>query len=194
MLSAGWKMTAAKGAVAIAMQKLVEEHEGAAFEQLEVYSSGKGVCVCVRTVADIPRGELQLVPATMRVDHKIAEGAFGVCTFECGDDVVELYIYKHIVMPLNKDGEENKNPWVSHFWLVQKFEDKRECNVELQWVHEDVGDFKISIPTIVNKRALKKGVVLKCLHKDQTSKEKDKGKEKETGSAAPAAPKKRQRR
>ena len=78
LLSAEWKTMAARGAVAIAMQKYVGEQEKEAYDKLEVYQS-KGVVV--RAKAPIPKGTLTLAIASQRLDQKKANGSFRVCTF-----------------------------------------------------------------------------------------------------------------
>ncbi len=62
---------------------------------------------------------------------------------------------------MSKDGEASAKPWMSHFWLVQQHDVHKDCNLELTWVYETVGEYNISLPILANKRQLKVGETLK---------------------------------
>ena len=159
LLVAEWKVAAARGAVAIAMQKHLGKHEKGAYEKLEVYQS-KGVVV--RATEVIPKGELQLAPASQRLDQKHSVGSFKVCTYVCKGESKTIYAMPHNTLPLNKDGEPNAKPWINHFWMVQVRDDEvKECNMEVKWQEDIIGDFKVQTPVLVNRRQIKKGESLK---------------------------------
>ena len=74
---------------------------------------------------------------------------------------MQLYMSPHTTLAVDAHGEANANPWIFHFGLVMQVDEAKECNMELAWHSENVGDFNISIPSLVNKRQLKAGETLK---------------------------------
>ena len=134
------------------------EHEKEAYDKLEVYQS-KGVVV--RAKAPIPKGTLTLAIASQRLDQKKANGSFRVCTFEHGGKTSDVYALPHNTLPLNKDGEPNAKPWVNHFWMVQLRDEPQECNMDLKWMEDTVGEFTVRTPILVNRRIVKAGETLK---------------------------------
>ena len=46
--------------------------------------------------------------------------------------------------------------------MVQLRGDLRDCSLDLQWVQSIVGEFKVSIPVLVNRRMVKIGEMLKA--------------------------------
>ena len=103
-------------------------------------------------------GELKLVAASNKVKKESNKESVVVGNFNvCGQEV-KLYAHKHVDLPVTKDGEANDKPWLSHFWLVQQSND--DFNMELTWVEEEVGIYKVYVPMLQNQRALKQGDVL----------------------------------
>lgn len=67
-------------------------------------------------------------------------------------------------LSFNKDGGANAKPLAKHFSLVPLHDKPKECNMELTWVEETVGQFAIRIPVLVNRHQVKVGEVLNRRH------------------------------
>ena len=143
-MSAEWKATAVRGAVACVMQKYLTMHEKDAYAKLELHQS-KGVVV--RATEAIPKGQLKLAPASQRLDQKQAAGSFNVCTFQHGGKSTDIYACPQTTLPLNEDGELNQKPWVNHFWMVQLGDDLKVCKMELKWEDDTIGRFDVRTPS-----------------------------------------------
>jgi hypothetical protein len=156
MVSMDWAIAAVKGAVALAMQTKLVQDEKSAFELTTPYENP----ICLKAAADIAKGELRLVCASQRVDRKESSGCIKVGTFTVGDMTTPMYVSQQLVLPLNKNGEEVENPWLSHFWCVEKSPKASECNVALIWEEVAVLQHIVLVPILTNKRKINKGETL----------------------------------
>ena len=154
-LSADWILTGIKGAVALAMQQKLSEAEAGAYSLCTPFENPIGL----RATADIDKGALRLVCATQRIDRKESTGCISVGSFRVGEQSITMYASQQLVLPLNKDGDEVKNPWLSHFWCVEKVASGH--NLELVWEQFDVLQHTVFVPILTNPKKIKQGETLK---------------------------------
>ena len=115
----------------------------------------------MRATQVIPKGELKLAAASQRLDQKHSPGSFKVCTYECKGESKSIYALPQNTLPFDKDGKPNSKPWINHFWMVQLRDEAKDCNMELRWEEDAIGDFRVRTPVLVNKRQVKLGESLK---------------------------------
>ena len=64
------------------------------------------------------------------------------------------------VPPESAKGEQNKNPWVAPFWIVEALESPDDCNMHVKYKIHKVDDFDVYVPVLVNNVGLQPGDVL----------------------------------
>ena len=114
----------------------------------------------VLTTHDFKTGELQLVPASQRIERKQGDKGLPVGKFSIGGDDTKLYIMPQFVPPMNAQGEKNKSAWVAPFWLVTPT-DANEANMTLTFVKRDVHGYIVYVPILKNSKRLAIGDQLK---------------------------------
>ena len=160
--SVEWRLLAVKGAVAIAMEEELKNHEEFAFENLTVYENPRSL----RTKNMISKGGLKVVAASSNLQNKmVRKDAVGIGSFEIGGKSVPMLVGPQIKMPINNDGEAAEKPWVAHFWLVQQ--GAETVNMELTWTPHQVGPYTVYVPILTSKRKLGKGDVLLQANQDE---------------------------
>ena len=158
--SSAWHLECLKGAVAIALRFKTGEYQHC-MKQLEMLQHP----TMVRTIANIPKGTLKLVPSTQKIEKSKSLAAekntVPVGTFDInGLGDVMLQLAPHFTPRLDSKGVENKAPWVAPFWAVQHADDKNGSNLVLQHEHVDIAGFDIPIPVLTNPKPIKAGEIL----------------------------------
>ena len=153
MQSSAWGLDAAKGAIAIALRTAWKKHFPV-LQHVELLQHP----TTVKIKKDFKAETLILIPASSRVDRKAGSGSLCLGEFElCPGTVQALYLASQFVAPTNAAGDTNANAWVAPFWLVGASEKSETPTMELRHEVTKVGDFKVHIPMLVNKKDLKAG-------------------------------------
>ena len=111
----------------------------------------------VRAMCPIPKGELKLAPASQKVSEKAASLSIAVCEAEYEDSKVALYLNTQHSPPLDAHGKDNPSKWMCFFWWVNETTEKKKVNMELVWVCDELGAFKIYVPMLTNIVDIEKG-------------------------------------
>ena len=156
LLSAEWQIAAARGAITVCLRKHYANNDNG-FNFLSTFAPP----LVVRAKSHVPKGELNLVAASLKIERKYLAGAVSVGSFDVMGSTTEFYVTPHTVLPYDKHGTRNANGWISHFWLVEVSGSDDDVNCELKFVTENVGDISVKVPVITNRRVLKVGDVLK---------------------------------
>ena len=149
--SSAWKYEAVKGAITIALDRVLELMEPA-HEHVELFSNPN----MVRSKSTLKEGDLMLAPATMRIDRKETLGAICVGKFDIEFGPEPIFISPQFGAPLNKDGFPNKNAWVSPFFLARDAP-KNKANMSLTIFVYDVDAMEVRVPVLVNTKPLEVG-------------------------------------
>ena len=153
--SAAWAVDAVRGAVTLALRAKHAEHE-ACVGGLELLQHPSAVKVRRPFAA----GELVLVAASQRVERVRETGvpaaAFPVGTFDVLGAQCLFVVGSQFVAPVSPAGEQSKSPWVAPFWLCEASTGP-QCNMEVRFVPHEVAQYKIMVPTLVNRIAVAAG-------------------------------------
>ena len=165
-----WLLDGAKGAAALAMQKVWTQHAHL-LEHVDIWACPTSVQV----TQDFKAGDFVLVAASQRVDR--AEPSKGVyfqlCEFQLpGSGPSKLFLSSHFVAPFNYAGAEAKAPWVVPFWCVVSSSADQEraaaelgnkplkANMALKNVEVSMGNLVVNVPTLQNNIFNKAGATL----------------------------------
>ena len=152
-----WQLEVAKGAIGMALMCEYAAKEDGIIDGLEVLQHP----LSVRTNRGFKAGELQLIPATQRVERKPGEKGLVVGKFDLGgEEQTKLYIQPQFVTPMNSQGEKNKAPWVVPFWIVTSAEEK-DANMTFTHIKKEVEGYTIYVPMLKNLKPLTSGTELK---------------------------------
>ena len=181
--STTWSCEASKSAVVLAMQITYRKYKdhAAVLELLQHPTT-------VKVTKAFKSHELHLPAASMKVERKDGKGFLQVG--------LDLRVAPQFSPPLDPNGGENKAPWIVPFWLVGASSDDEPANMQLRHQNVDVMGWKVHIPVLENKVALKVGDVLRWDKKDVFDQKFDKKKAATAPSAAASSgpPKKKGRK
>ena len=151
--SSKWAFSALQGLIAFAIRAKAMEHE-AAYESIRILQNP----TCVKTTRAVAKGSLVLVPCTERID-KVVQGKTSKGALELGSYTIDKFTFEvqalpQFVPPLNKDGEQNKTPWVCPFWLVGEPDGAVRGNMQMHFETVQVHDLEIKVPVLTNNKKL----------------------------------------
>ena len=148
MNSSVWRFECVKGAVLIAMKTVFAMLEPS-HTHLDLFCNP----AMARCKSTLQTGDLMLAPATMRIDRKDSPGAMCVGKFIVDAQPEPVFIAPQCQLPIGKDGQPNKNPWVAQF-LQLRDAPKSKCTMQPKVFLQQVGDMEIRVPVLVNSKPL----------------------------------------
>ena len=155
-----WLFEGAKGAITMALiaEYASKEHLVDGLEMLQHPTS-------VRANRDFKAGELQLIPASQRIERKQGDKGVPVGRFALsGEDKTQLtplFVMPQFVPPTNAQGEANKTPWVAPFWAVVGAADANDSNMDLGYIKHELNGYTVYVPVLKNTKKLTAGDELK---------------------------------
>ena len=148
MSSTTWSFEASKSAVTLAMHITYSKYKDhTKFVELLQQPAN------VKVTKAFKSGELRLPAASMKIGEKDGKGFLRVG--------LDLRVAPHFTPPLDQRGAEHKAPWIVPFWLVGSSSDDEPANMQLRHEHVDVMGWKVRVPVLKNKVALKARDVLR---------------------------------
>jgi hypothetical protein len=107
-------------------------------------------------------GELQLAPASMRLDKKQSSKCVFVATTKLNNGTdIDFYWGSHVMPPLDKDWRPQDKAWISQFWFVDATQTKKHANMQIFWTSTSVGSVVVHLPLMKNTVVLEKSDELK---------------------------------
>jgi len=81
---------------------------------------------------------------------------------------VEYFVAPMLQWPVDEHGESKKHFIVPAWYvtMLKEDEDHHKANMSIQWESCEVGGLHVSVPILVNTRAVKRGEALKRPHMD----------------------------